>query len=122
MQAEFGGQEVFSLKNAILSAVNRVRKLAAVWKLCHTPSRTTLRKTTKADVSFSIKATFLLLLATLPFHEMPATVSEYRHLELEERKKVYQWDHVSDDLPGNIKAATHDHLPRDVQFSDEKSR
>nr|ABW76418.1 allene oxide synthase/8R-lipoxygenase fusion protein [Gersemia fruticosa] len=60
--------------------------------------------------------------ATLPFHEVPAIVSEQRQNELEERKKVYQWDYVSDDMPGNIKAATHDDLPRDVQFTDEKSR
>lgn len=53
---------------------------------------------------------------------MPAIVNERRQIELQERKKVYQWDYVSPDLPGHIKAANHSELPRDVQFSDEKSR
>ena len=35
---------------------------------------------------------------------------------------TYQWDWVSDDMPGNIKAKAHSDLPRDVQFTDEKSR
>ena len=60
--------------------------------------------------------------ATLPFNEVPAIVSEQRQKELEQRKLTYQWDYVSDDMPGNIKATTHDDLPRDVQFTDEKSR
>ena len=60
--------------------------------------------------------------ATLPFHEVPAIVSEQRQKELEQRKVTYQWDWVSDDLPGNIKAKTHGDLPRDVQFTDEKTR
>nr|AHK60922.1 allene oxide synthase/8R-lipoxygenase fusion protein a [Capnella imbricata] len=60
--------------------------------------------------------------AKLPFHEVPAIVSEQRQKELEQRKVTYQWDYVSDDMPGNIKAKTHDDLPRDVQFTDEKTR
>ncbi|XP_028395809.1 allene oxide synthase-lipoxygenase protein [Dendronephthya gigantea] len=60
--------------------------------------------------------------ATLPFHKVPAIVSEQRQKELEQRKVTYQWDYVSDDMPGNIKAKTHDDLPRDVQFTDEKTR
>ena len=53
---------------------------------------------------------------------MPAVVSEQRQIELQQRKEIYQWDHLSPDLPGNIKAATHADLPRNVQFTDEKSR
>jgi hypothetical protein len=53
---------------------------------------------------------------------MPASVTEQRQEELRERKESYHWDYVSDDLPGSIKATTHSDLPRDVQFTDEKSR
>jgi hypothetical protein len=53
---------------------------------------------------------------------VPAIVSEQRQKELEQRKEAYQWDWVSDDMPGNIKATAHSDLPRDVQFTDEKSR
>jgi hypothetical protein len=63
-----------------------------------------------------------LFVATLPFYEVPAVLSEHRHKELEQRKNIYQWDYVSDDMPGNIKALTHSDLPRDVQFTDEKNR
>ena len=71
-----------------------------------------------------LKFTFFFLRppATLPFNEVPAIVSEQRQKELEQRKEVYQWDWVSDDMPGNIKATVHGDLPRDVQFTDEKSR
>ena len=65
---------------------------------------------------------FHYFIATLPFNEVPAIVSEQRQKELEQRKVTYQWDYVSDDMPGNIKAKTHSDLPRDVQFTDEKSR
>ena len=38
-------------------------------------------------------------LATLPFHEMPAIVSELRQKEMEQRKMTYQWGWVSDVCP-----------------------
>ena len=53
---------------------------------------------------------------------MPAVISEHRQKELEQRKMTYKWDWVSDDMPGNIKAKAHSDLPRDVQFTDEKTR
>ena len=53
---------------------------------------------------------------------MSAAVKEERQKELQERKKLYEWDYVSPDFPGHIKAANHAALPRDVQFTDEKSR
>ena len=65
---------------------------------------------------------YFFIIATLPFYEMSAAVKEEREKELRERKKLYEWDYVSPDLPGSIKAANHAALPRDVQFTDEKSR
>ena len=53
---------------------------------------------------------------------MPPVVAEQRQKELKLRKEIYQWDWVTDHMPGSIKAETHDDLPRDVQFTDEKSR
>jgi hypothetical protein len=53
---------------------------------------------------------------------MPAIVSEQRQKELAHRKATYQWDWVSDDMPGNMKAKAHSDLPRDVQFTDEKTK
>ncbi|XP_046861552.1 allene oxide synthase-lipoxygenase protein-like [Xenia sp. Carnegie-2017] len=60
--------------------------------------------------------------ATLPFHDMPPVVAEQRQKELKQRKEIYQWDWVTEHMPGSIKAETHADLPRDVQFTDEKSR
>jgi hypothetical protein len=69
-----------------------------------------------------IVALFSNSVATLPFHQVPAIVSEQRQKELKQRKATYQWAYVSDDMPGNINAKAHSDLPRDVQFTDEKSR
>ena len=53
---------------------------------------------------------------------MAPVVAEYREKELKQRNELYKWDWITDHMPGCVKAKTHADFPRDVQFTDKKSR
>ena len=59
--------------------------------------------------------------AKLPTDDQHATVKSQREGELKLRRSLYEWgtDKAYSDLPGFVKAAEVNALPKDVQFTEE---
>ena len=67
----------------------------------------------------------MVCLALLPFKDQPAAIRGQRILEVQQRKEQYLWGQLPPgvtDLPGFIHAPKHKDLPKDAQFSNEKTR